>query len=116
MNGPAQWVAAAALNDTDWQTSMRFQLINEGLKQLQLWQPSMTRLGAELVSTHELFRSFIMASNLAQKLHHSAAQSGMLLRLVDISSSTSLLRFGNIDLGDMKAVEHCQTWIQQESE
>ena len=57
-----------------------------------------------------------MASNLAQKLHHSAAQSGMLLRLVDISSSTSLLRFGNIDLGDMKAVEHCQTWIQQESE
>ena len=116
VNGPAQWVAAAALNDTDWQTSMRAQLINEGLQQLQLWQPSMTQLGAKLASTHELFRSFIMASNLAQRLHHSAAQSGILLRLVDINSNTSLLRFGNIDLGHIKAVAHCQTWIQQESE
>ena len=116
VNGPAQWVAAAALNDTDWQTSMRSQLINEGLQQLQLWQPSMTRLGAKLASTHELFRSFIMASDLAHRLHHSAAKNGILLRSVDINSSTSLLRFGNIDLGHIKAVAHCQTWIQQESE
>jgi hypothetical protein len=93
---------------------MRAQLVNEGMKQLSLWQHSMTRLGADLAASHELFRSFIMASDLAQKLHLSAAKNGILLRPVDINSSTSLLRFGNVDLSHSRAVNHCQTWIQQE--
>ena len=116
VNGPGQFVASAALNDTQWQADMRAQLVGEELQQLQLWQPSMNRLGAELATSHALFRSFIMTSNLAHKLHHSAAKSGLLLRLVDINSSASLLRFGNIDLGHMSAVKHCQTWIRQEFE
>ena len=115
VNGPAQTVAIAALNDTQWQTNMRSQLVNESAQQLSLWQASMAKLGADLVASHALFRSFIMASDLAQKLHHSAAKSGLLLRPVNINSDTSLLRFGNIDLGHSSALEHCQTWIQQES-
>jgi|TARA_B110001469_G_scaffold11301_1_gene11343 cobalamin biosynthetic protein CobC len=115
VNGPAQTVAIAALSDTVWQTNMRSQLVNEGAQQLDIWQASMARLGADLTASHALFRSFIMASDLADKLHHSAAKSGLLLRPVNINSDTSLLRIGNIDLGHSSALEHCQTWIQQES-
>tara|TARA_B110000503_G_scaffold111908_1_gene167641 strand:+ start:7883 stop:8941 length:1059 start_codon:yes stop_codon:yes gene_type:complete len=115
VNGPAQTVAIVALNDTAWQANMRAQLVNEGTQQLGIWQASMARLGADLAASHALFRSFIMASDLAQRLHHSAAKSGLLLRPVEINSDTSLLRFGNIDLGHSSALELCQTWIQQES-
>jgi hypothetical protein len=75
----------------------------------------MIQLGADLAASHELFRSFSMASDLAHRLHHSAAKNGILLRSVDINSSTSLLRFGNINLSHSSALEHCKTWIQQES-
>lgn len=115
VNGPAQKVAIAALNDTLWQTNMRTQLANEAMAQLSLWQHSMTQLGADLAASHELFRSFVMPPDLAQRLHLNAAKNGILLRPVDINSSTSLLRFGNVDLSHSRTLEHCQRWIQQES-
>ena len=115
VNGPAQKVAIAALNDTLWQTNMRTLLANEAMAQLSLWQHSMTQLGADLVGSHELFRSFVMPPDLAQRLHLNAAKNGILLRPVDINSSTSLLRFGNVDLSHSRILEHCQRWIQQES-
>ena len=115
VNGPAQTVAIAALNDTQWHVHMRSQLVTEEAQQLAIWQASMARLGADLAASQALFRSFIMASDLAKKLHHSAAKSGLLLRPVDINSDTSLLRIGNIHLGHSSALERCQIWIQQES-
>ena len=115
VNGPAQTVAIAALSDTSWQANMRSQLVKERGKQLSVWKKSMIQLGADLAASHELFRSFSMASDLAYRLHHSAAKNGILLRSVDINSSTSLLRFGNINLSHSSALEHCKAWIQQES-
>jgi cobalamin biosynthetic protein CobC len=115
VNGPAQTVAIAALNDTSWQTQMRLALVNQRLEQVGLWQHSMVQLGANLAASHELFRSFIMAPDLAYKLHHNAAKNGILLRPVDINSSTSLLRFGNIDLSQADAIKRCKTWLKQET-
>ncbi len=115
VNGPAQTVAIAALTDTPWQAQMRDQLANQEAQQLHIWQAPMLTLGARLTTSHGLFRSFIMAADLAQKLHHSAAKKGILIRPVAINSSRSLLRFGNVDLSHSHALEHCHTWIQQES-
>jgi cobalamin biosynthetic protein CobC len=115
VNGPAQTVAIAALSDTQWQKNMRLALVNERLEQLNLWQNSMIQLGAHLAASHELFRSFIMAPDLAYKLHYSAAKNGILLRPVNINSSTSLLRFGNIGLSQAGAIKRCQTWLTQET-
>lgn len=115
VNGPAQTVAIAALTDLPWQVHMRSQLVNQETQQLHIWQASMHRLGARLAASHGLFRSFIMAPELAQTLHHKAANKGILLRPVAINSSRSLLRFGNVDLGHSQALEYCQAWIQQES-
>ena len=120
VNGPAQTVAIAALNDTLWQSNMRTTLANESLQQRNIWQAAMTALGAYQAGSHELFRSFSMAPKLAQKLHQSAAKHGILIRLVAINSNTSLLRFGNIDpsqnINNASALDYCHTWIQQESE
>jgi cobalamin biosynthetic protein CobC len=114
VNGPAQTVAIAALNDTSWQRNMRFALVNQRLEQLNIWQNSMIQLGAQLSASHELFRSFIMTPDLAYKLHQNAAKNGILLRPVDINSSMSLLRFGNIDLSQASAIKRCKTWLKQE--
>jgi cobalamin biosynthetic protein CobC len=114
VNGPAQIVATAALNDTSWQANMRFRLAGQRLQQLDLWQNSMLHLGARLVASHELFRSFIMAPDMAKKLHHNAAKNGILLRPVDINSSMSLLRFGNIDFSHASALNRCKAWLEQE--
>ena len=94
---------------------MRLALVNQRLEQVGLWQHSMVQLGANLAASHELFRSFIMAPDLAYKLHHNAAKNGILLRPVDINSSTSLLRFGNIDLSQADAIKRCKTWLKQET-
>jgi len=115
VNGPAQTVAVAALSDGAWQANMRLALANESLKQCNIWQPAMASLGAKLAGAHGLFRSFSMPCDLAQKLHHSAGKSGILIRLVAINSHTSLLRFGNVDLSQSHALNQCKTWIQQES-
>ena len=112
VNGPAQSIAIAALNDQVWQQHMRQQLILQAPTQLHLWQQPLLQLGASLAAQHELFRSFAMTPNLAHQLHQSAAEQGILLRPVDINSSKSLLRFGNIDLSQTKAIQRCQNWLQ----
>lgn len=114
VNGPAQMVAIAALEDEQWQAQMRQQLTTEQPLQLALWHKLMADKGATLAANHELFRSFVMPTKLAHHLHQSAAKNGILLRPVDINSSTSLLRFGNIDLNQSDARKRCQTWLQQE--
>jgi len=111
VNGPAQTVAIAALNDQAWQAQMRQQLAQQAAKQLALWHDPLQQLGASVAAQHELFRSFAMSPSLAQQLHQSAAQDGILLRLVDINSSMSLLRFGNIDFNHASAIARCQTWL-----
>ncbi len=115
VNGPAQIVATAALKDTSWQANMRCRLASQRLEQLDLWKNPLLQLGARLVASHELFRSFTMAPSIAQKLHHNAANNGILLRPVDINSSMSLLRFGNIDFSQAGALKRCKTWLEQET-
>ncbi|MCS5558032.1 MAG: aminotransferase class I/II-fold pyridoxal phosphate-dependent enzyme [Oceanospirillaceae bacterium] len=112
VNGPAQSVAIAALNDQVWQQQMRQQLVRQAPTQLQLWHQPLLQLGTSLAAQHELFRCFAMTPDLAHKLHQSAAEQGILLRPVDINSSKSLLRFGNIDLSKAKFQQRCQTWLQ----
>jgi len=111
VNGPAQSVAIAALNDSAWQQKMRQQLVHQASTQLQLWHQPLLQLGASLAAQHELFRSFAMPPELARKLHLSAAEQGILLRPVDINSGKSLLRFGNIDLSQAKFLQRCQNWL-----
>ena len=114
VNGPAQEVASCALNDKPWQDQMRSQLIKQMPQQQDLWHTPFTRIGGEVCACHELYRSYKLAPNIAQKLQQSAAKNGILLRLITINTSFSLLRLGNVNLSDKSALERCHTWIQQE--
>ena len=116
VNGPAQAVAQAAFTDPQWSTTMRTRLLAEQAQQLHVWQPALTALGASLQANTPLFRSFAMATDLAQELHSKAAQAGILIRPVQVGNNTSLLRFGNLDLThdnltQQTLLAQCQKWL-----
>ena len=111
VNGPAQAIATAAYKDQVWQQTMRTKLAAEQAQQLSIWQPTFTKLGAQLQADTPLFRSFAMPKTLAEELHTQAANAGILIRPVPVSQSTSLLRLGNIDLTNQPHQDRCQVWL-----
>jgi cobalamin biosynthetic protein CobC len=111
VNGPAQTIAERAFMDLPWTKAMANRLVKEQSQQLQIWHKSLAKLGAQLQADTPLFRSFALPTDLATELHHKAAQAGILIRPIDIGDSTSLLRFGNIDLTQPRPLARCQEWL-----
>ncbi|HCH23549.1 MAG TPA: threonine-phosphate decarboxylase [Oceanospirillaceae bacterium] len=111
VNGPAQAIATVAYSDQVWQQAMRTKLATEQAQQLNIWQATFTRLGAQLQANTALFRSFAMPKTLAEQLHTKAANAGILIRPVPVSPSSSLVRLGNIDLTNQSHQDHCLAWL-----
>jgi cobalamin biosynthetic protein CobC len=111
VNGPAQTIAERAFMDLPWTKAMANRLVKEQSQQLRVWHKALAKLGAQLQADTPLFRSFALPTDLATELHHKAAQAGILIRPIDIGDSTSLLRFGNIDLTQPRPLARCQEWL-----
>ncbi|WP_415901677.1 threonine-phosphate decarboxylase [Neptuniibacter sp. QD29_5] len=124
VNGPAQAVAIAALNDAKWQAEARQQISQNAQAALELWQPLLTKLefrkiDAELLSFDGLFLTAKLDTQKAKHIYQFLAEQGILIRLVldeefncDLSgdkaqsdSKNCLLRSG---LVDAQNADQCQ--------
>jgi len=124
VNGPAQAVAIAALNDAQWQAEARQKISQNAQATLELWQPLLTKLklrkiDAELLSSDGLFLTAKINAEKAKQIYQFLAEQGVLIRLVldeefncDLSadkaqsdSKNCLLRSG---LVDTQNADQCQ--------
>ena len=94
LNGPAQAIAIQALNDKVWQCNAR-QKLNRQINASQLlFQPLMQRYNAKLISDCDLFSSYVLAKQHAERIYTVFATQGILLRLIDVDEQQKLLRIG----------------------
>ncbi|WP_415893815.1 threonine-phosphate decarboxylase [Neptuniibacter sp. PT8_73] len=129
VNGPAQAVAIAALNDVKWQAEARQKIRQNAQATLELWQPlfrklelgklGFGKLDAELLSSDDLFLTAKLDAEKAKQIYQFLAEQGILIRLVldeefncDLSgdkaqsdSKNCLLRSG---LVDTQNADQCQ--------
>jgi len=119
VNGPAQAVATAALNDDKWHAEARQKISQNAQATLELWQPLLNKLNAEVLSSDGLFLTAKLNAEKAKQVYQFLAEQGTLIRLVldeefncDLStdkaqhdSKNCLLRSG---LVDTQNADQCQ--------
>jgi hypothetical protein len=89
-------IAAAALRDTAWQTTMRNQLPAIAAANVKLLQKSEWAAQATIFQ-HALFNSVALAPAQAASIAERLAQRGIRVRRIEIDAEVNLLRFGLID-------------------
>ena len=82
VNGPAQALAIAALNDGDWQTQTRSSIAKNAQATRELWQPLMGKLNAQLLYSEGLFISLKLPLEQGRYIYRFFAERGVLIRLV----------------------------------
>lgn len=97
INGPAQSLAISAFNDVTWQQQARLKIKQEAANCQQLFQPVMDLIGVSRHTQQGLFASYQMSKASAYFVFEAFAQQGVLMRVIDIDSSTALLRIGLIE-------------------
>jgi len=94
INGPAQSLAISAFNDVVWQQQARLTIKKEAENCQQLFQPVMDLMGVSRQTHQGLFSSYQMSKASAYFVFETFAQQGILMRVIDVDSNTSLLRIG----------------------
>jgi len=94
INGPAQSLAISAFNDVAWQQQARLTIKKEAENCQQLFQPVMDLMGVSRQTHQGLFSSYQMSKASAYFVFETFAQQGILMRVIDVDSNTSLLRIG----------------------
>lgn len=82
VNGPAQALAIAALNDGDWHTQTRSDIAKNAQATRELWQPLMGKLNAQLLYSEGLFISLKLPLEQGRHIYRFFAERGVLIRLV----------------------------------
>ncbi|WP_435794098.1 aminotransferase class I/II-fold pyridoxal phosphate-dependent enzyme, partial [Neptuniibacter pectenicola] len=106
VNGPAQSVAIAALNDHCWHGRNRASIERNSDITVSLFRPLLTRIGAEALGASALFSSWWINRKQATSLYTFFAERGVLLRIIDGEAESadfaglSVLRLGSIDAED----------------
>lgn len=96
INGPAQSLAIAALNDTVWHVKAREDIALNSVHCQQLFSPMMQAVGV-CDETHQgLFSAYLMQKDQAYKIFEIFAHAGILLRVINVSQEQALLRVGII--------------------
>ncbi|MGS2717430.1 aminotransferase class I/II-fold pyridoxal phosphate-dependent enzyme [Eionea flava] len=80
VNGPAQALAIAALNDTPWQQRM-IKIINDNALHTQQYCQPLTQISEKIVHS-DLFSSYFMSTDKALTINQHLAQHGVLTRVV----------------------------------
>ncbi|WP_415897818.1 threonine-phosphate decarboxylase [Neptuniibacter sp. QD57_21] len=127
VNGPAQAVAIAALNDAKWQAEARQKICQNAQATRELWQPLFRKLDAELLSCDGLFLTAKLDAEKAKQIYKFLAEQGILIRLVldeefncDLSvdkaqsdSKNCLLRSGLVDTQNADQCEKLKRVISE---
>jgi cobalamin biosynthetic protein CobC len=106
INGPAQTIAIKALEDKLWQCQAKKNIQKNAGFTRKVWHSLMSQLNLHPQSKYhsDLFSSYQMSSQQAMGLKEHFAQSGILLRVVEIGDQQALLRIGLIDERNQIAV------------
>ena len=116
VNGPAQAIASAALNDASWQTSARNVIRLNAQATTKIWQPLFNKVAAKVLNGAGLFITASLSVETAKHIYHFLAERGVLIRLVQVDeirpqssdftktekAETCLLRSGLIDAQEEK--------------
>jgi cobalamin biosynthetic protein CobC len=106
INGPAQSMAIKALDDKLWQCQAKKDIQQNAGFTRKIWHSLMNQLNLHPHSKYhsDLFSSYQMPSTYAMGLKEHFAQSGILLRVIEIGDQQALLRIGLIDERNQIAV------------
>lgn len=113
VNGPAQELAIAALQDAQWQQQARQQIAENARLTEKLLQPLMAAYDAQPFCAEQLFACHRLETSRAYDLYQQLAKQGILVRLVDLNDGSMLLRTGIIDALQPKLYEALQLRLQQ---
>ncbi|MCV6611746.1 MAG: pyridoxal phosphate-dependent class II aminotransferase [Amphritea sp.] len=100
VNGPAQEVAIAALQDSFWQMSAQLNIRRSASVTQELLQPLFEKHPPQRVVYTPLFTCYQMEHDTAMTIQRYLASRGVLIRVVILDEEISLLRFGIIDGAD----------------
>lgn len=97
VNGPAQTLAIAALNDQQWHMEARLNIAANAELTEKLLQPVLAAYDAQPFCREQLFACHRLATERAYDLYRALAEQGILVRLIDLQDGSMLLRTGIID-------------------
>lgn len=112
VNGPAQTVAIAALNDVQWQQQARQNIAANAELTEKLLQPVLAAYDAQPFCREQLFACHRLAKPAAYKLYQKLAEQGVLVRLIDLHDGSMLLRTGIIDALQPEASAQLQARLE----
>ncbi len=112
VNGPAQTVAIAALNDIQWQQQARADIAANAELTEALLQPVLEAYDAQPFCREQLFACHRLATSAAYSLYQGLAERGILVRLIDLHDGTMLLRTGIINALDSGTALQLQTRLE----
>jgi cobalamin biosynthetic protein CobC len=104
INGPAQALAIAALNDVSWQAHAREEIELNSIRCQQLFLPLMQEIEVFNETHQGLFSAYLMLKKQAEDIFDSFARVGILLRVIDVSDKQAVLRIGIIDRQSEKQI------------
>lgn len=102
INGPAQALAIAALNDVDWQADAREGIARDSARCQQLFLPLMQQVDVYKETHQGLFSAYLMLKRQAEDIFGHFARAGVLLRVIDVSDAQAVLRVGIVDRNNEK--------------
>lgn len=112
VNGPAQYIAAQALNDQVWQEQALQRVKDNAALTRGLFQPLIQKLSLTELGSTRLFLSYRMPLSIAENLYYGFAKNGVLMRLVILADNNALLRIGCISLKNKRAQRIITTLVE----
>lgn len=112
VNGPAQYIAAQALSDKDWQEKALENIQENIFKTKCLFQPLVENFGLEAPLMCDLFLSYSMKLKYSILLHNYFARHGVLTRVIIIENELALFRIGSIDHSKNEQVNKIKNIIE----
>lgn len=109
VNGPAQHLAQQALTDNTWLSQHHLNLARSEQHCRELFSPIQARSECIACFHESLFSSYLFTKNTAKQLFDHFYQSGILLRLIDVSNERSIIRIGRIKTEDTDASARIKT-------
>lgn len=102
VNGPAQCIAAKALQDVPWQQQAVQDIAEDSRFTQGLFAPVLARYTHRAIHTG-LFSSYVMDKTQAQVLYQRFASKAVLLRYMDVNEQQGLVRVGRVQQGSEAA-------------
>lgn len=93
VSGPSQWIATQCLKDTNWQREASASLKVLSKQQFKFLSDVFGNISLKIESS-DYFTTLRLPAKTAESMQSHFAQSGILIRKIDLAEGKSLLRFG----------------------